>query len=184
MRIYNGTNSHLNLPLTGSQRITVPPHAVSGDILPSTDFLSLMVSSYDFSEIAFIISGPYELNMCANVSGATGFVVNSLEEAVERFCPSEKEEIKVEKKEIITEETQEAQSIEETTPKSVEEEKGEDDVNTTVIPDTSSDCETVENVSDEEVEEEIKNLPPVSSIEVEKEDEAAENIAESDSSAE
>ena len=152
MRIYNGTNSHLNLPLTGSQRITVPPHAVSGDILPSTDFLSLMVSSYDFSEIAFIISGPFELNMCANVSGATGFVVSSLEEAVERFCPSEKEEIKVEKKEIITEETQEAQSIEEVTPKSVEEEIGGDDVNTTIIPDISN-CETVENVSDEEVEE-------------------------------
>lgn len=155
MRIYNGTNSHLNLPLTGSQRITVPPHAVSGDVLPSTDFLSLMVSSYDFSEIAFIISGPFELNMCANVSGATGFVVNSLEEAVERFCPSEKEETKVEKKEIITEETQEAQSIEEVTPKSAEEEKGGEDVNTTVIPDTS-DCETVENVSDEEEVEEMK----------------------------
>ena len=44
-------------------------------------------------------------------------------------------------------------------------------------------AEEIEKAS-EEAEEAIKNLPPVSSIEAEKEDEAAENIAESDSSAE
>lgn len=89
MRVYNGTKSQLDLPLSNLQRITIPAHAVSGDIMPSTEFLSLLVGSYDYSEIALIVSGPYEINMCAGVSGSTGFVVQSLEEAIERFAPKE-----------------------------------------------------------------------------------------------
>lgn len=89
MRVYNGTKSQLDLPLSGIQRITIPANAVSGDIMPSTEFLSLLVGSYDYSEIALIVSGPYEINMCAGVSGAAGFVVQSLEEAIERFAPKE-----------------------------------------------------------------------------------------------
>lgn len=89
MRIYNGTKSVINLPLTESQRITVAGHSVSGDIMPNTEFLSLLVGSYDYSELALIISGPYEINMCSQVSGAAGFVVQSLEEAIERFTPKE-----------------------------------------------------------------------------------------------
>lgn len=87
MRIYNGTNSQLDLPLSGIQRITIPAKSVSGDIMPSTEFLSLLVGSYDYSEIALIVSGPFEINMCAGVSGSVGFVVQSLEEAIERFAP-------------------------------------------------------------------------------------------------
>lgn len=156
MRIYNGTNSHLNLPLTGSQRITVPPHAVSGDILPSTDFLSLMVSSYDFSEIAFIISGPFELNMCANVSGATGFVVNSLEEAVERFCPTEKEE-KKERNEITEKNQEEPQKVVASEVESIKDEDGDEaEKDNTSIPceveeETASVEETTNNVEVEGV---------------------------------
>ena len=89
MRVYNGTKSQLDLPLSSLQRITIPANAVSGDIMPSTEFLSLLVGSYDYSEIALIVSGPYEINMCAGVSGSTGFVVQSLEEAIERFAPKE-----------------------------------------------------------------------------------------------
>ena len=98
MRIYNGTKSQLDLPLSGIQRISIAPHAVSGDILPSTEFLSLMVTSFDYSEIALIVSGPYEINMCANVSGCAGFIAQSLEEAIERF--SSKEEKKVEENKV------------------------------------------------------------------------------------
>lgn len=89
MRVYNGTNSQLDLPLSGIQRISIPPHAVSGDIMPSNDFLSLLVSSFNYDEIALIVSGPYEITMCAGVSGSVGFVVQSLEEAIERFAPKE-----------------------------------------------------------------------------------------------
>lgn len=86
MRVYNGTNSQLDLPLSGNQRISISAHSVSGDIMPSTEFLSLLVGSYDYSEIALIVSGPFEINMCSSVSGSVGFVVQSLEEAIERFA--------------------------------------------------------------------------------------------------
>lgn len=90
MRVYNGTNSQLDLPLSGIQRITIPAKSVSGDIMPSTEFLSLLVSSYDYSEVALIVSGPFELNLCASVSGSVGYVVQSLEEAIERFSVDNK----------------------------------------------------------------------------------------------
>lgn len=93
MRVYNGTKSQLDLPLSGIQRITIPAHTVSGDIMPSNEFLSLLVGSYDYSEIALIVSGPYEISMCAGVSGSTGFVVQSLEEAIERFAPKEEKKV-------------------------------------------------------------------------------------------
>lgn len=91
MRIYNGTNSQLDLPLSGTQRISVPPHSVSGDIMPSNEFLSLLVGSFDYSELALIVSGPYEITMCAGVSGSVGFVVQSLDEAIERFAKKEED---------------------------------------------------------------------------------------------
>ena len=91
MRIYNGTNSQLDLPLSGTQRITVSPNSVSGDIMPSNEFLSLLVGSFDYSEIALVVSGPYEINMCAGVSGSVGFVVQSLDEAIERFAKKEED---------------------------------------------------------------------------------------------
>ena len=94
MRVYNGTNSQLDLPLSGSQRISIPPRTVSGDVMPSTSFLSLLVSSFDYSEIALIVSGPYEISMCAGVSGSVGFVVQTLEEAIERFAEKKPEENK------------------------------------------------------------------------------------------
>ena len=56
MRVYNGTKSQINLPLSGTQRITIPAHSVSGDIMPSNEFLSLLVSSYDYNELALIVS--------------------------------------------------------------------------------------------------------------------------------
>lgn len=92
MRIYNGTNSQLTLPFSGSnEKITIPAHSVSGNILPSTDFLSLLVTSFNYDEIALVVSGPFEINMCAGVSGAVGFVVQSIEEAIEKFTPKKEE---------------------------------------------------------------------------------------------
>ena len=85
MRIYNGTKSMLDLPLTGIQRLSIPPLAVSGDFMPTNEFLSLLVTTFDYNELAIIVSGPYEISMCAGVSGTVGFVVQSLEEAIERF---------------------------------------------------------------------------------------------------
>ena len=99
MRIYNGTKSQVNLPL-GTQRLTIPSHTVSGDFMPNNDFLSLLVSSYGYDELALIVSGPFEITLCSSIPSCAGFVVQSLEEAIERFTPKteEKKEIKEEVK--------------------------------------------------------------------------------------
>ena len=104
MRIYNGTKSQLDLPLNGIHRITIAPRSVSGDFLPSNSFLSLLVTSFDYSDIAIIVSGPYEISMCAGVSGTVGFVVQSLEEAIERFAEKTPKVVEEEKKmeEVVT----------------------------------------------------------------------------------
>lgn len=98
MRVYNGTKKVINLPLSNTERIVVGAKSVSGDIMPSTNFLSLLVGSYDYSELALIVSGPYEINMCSQVSGCAGFVVQSLEEAIERFAEKEEKKVVEEKK--------------------------------------------------------------------------------------
>lgn len=87
MRIYNGKKSALSLPLSSSTRITIEPYSVSRDLLVTTEFLSLLITSYDYSEVAIIVSGAYELNQCAKVPSAAGFVVQTLEEAIDRFTP-------------------------------------------------------------------------------------------------
>lgn len=85
MRIFNGTNSHMDIPLSAMQRIQVPAMSVSGDFMPNEDFLALMVTSYTYDQIALIVSGPFEIGMASRVSAAVGFVVQSLDEAIERF---------------------------------------------------------------------------------------------------
>lgn len=87
MRIYNGKKSNLEMPLGNGQKIVVGPQSVSGDFLPSTNFMNMVVSSFDYNEIALIVSGIQELNLCSSVSAAAGFVCHSLAEAVERFAP-------------------------------------------------------------------------------------------------
>lgn len=90
MRIYNATDSQISLPLIGSMRINIAPHSVSQDFLGGTEFLSMLVTSYDTTEIALIVSGPYELNTCANIPTATNYVVQTLEEALQRFNEKKK----------------------------------------------------------------------------------------------
>ena len=139
MRIYNGKKSTLTIPLSGNQRLSIPPHSISGDFMPNKEFLSLMVTTFDYNEIALVVSGPFEIAMCSQVSGCVGFVCQSLEEAVAKFstpeakpsepkptAPEEKEE-KPLPEEKPTEETKEepvAPSEEEvTTAPPVEKEK-------------------------------------------------------------
>ena len=84
MRIYNGKNSQVELPLA-TQRITIGPNSVSKDIMPNVEMLQLISTSFVDTEIALIVSGPSELNLCAGVPACTPLVVQSLDEAVIRF---------------------------------------------------------------------------------------------------
>lgn len=126
MRIYNGKNSQVELPLA-TQRITIGPNSVSKDIMPNVEMLQLISTSFVDTEIALIVSGPSELNLCAGVPACTPLVVQSLDEAVIRFkgtAPEKKEE-----KPVVEEPKREEEAVEEVVPeKEVEEEKQEEEV--------------------------------------------------------
>lgn len=150
MRIYNGTNSRLNLPLTSTQRISIAPKSVSGDIMPSSEFLSLLVSSFDYSELALIISGPFEITLCSSVSGSVGFVVNSLEEAIARFSPKEKVEVN---KNEATNETDKKEEV--------KQEVAEKKVDDTVKDPVKEDVKKPESICKSSVVEKISPKPVV-----------------------
>ena len=160
MRVYNGTNSQVDLPLSGSQRITISSHSVSKDIMPSTEFLSLLVSSYDYNELALIVSGPFEINMCSGVSGCVGFVCQSLEEAIERFQP--KVENTEDKKEEVNqpekEETTEKEAAENTTSEPQPENKDNVESNPEAEKKDNVVEEKVENKEVEDIAAKIKKL--------------------------
>lgn len=123
MRIYNGKNSVINVPL-GSQRITVPAHSISSDFMPSTDFIRTMSVSFDVNEVALIVVGAWEGNMCAGVPAVQPLCVSSLDEALARFN-SPLADKKVEKKEEKTEEPrpEEKEPVESTEKEEVKEEE-------------------------------------------------------------
>ena len=93
MGIFNGTSYQRGLPEAGNDRLTIPPKSPSGNIMCGSDFLSLLITSYDTSEVAIIVSGPFEISACAKVPAAVNYVVQSLDEAIQRFSiPVEKVE--------------------------------------------------------------------------------------------
>lgn len=101
MRLYNGTNSGINLPLNNGQRLIVSPKSVSGQFLPSIEFLTLIATAYSRADIALILSGASEVQMCSSVSTIPGYIAQSVEEAIERFSEIKPEEVK---EEVITNE--------------------------------------------------------------------------------
>lgn len=103
MRIYNGKNSQVNLPLA-AQRISIEPMSVSKDIMPSSELLDLLSMSFDDSEIALIVSGPSELNLCAKTPACAPLVVQSLDEALIRFNKAEDKSKDTETKEVVEKE--------------------------------------------------------------------------------
>lgn len=120
MRIFNGTNSLLTLPLSGNQKLEILPKSVSQEFMGSTDFLSMVVTSLSSDEIAIVVSGVYELNTCANIPTAVNYVVQTLDEAITRFGIKKKEPEHTEKctcpECLKAEETTTPEPIEETKP--------------------------------------------------------------------
>jgi len=112
MRIYNAKKSQLDLPLAGS-RVTIAAHTISKDVLPNDDFLTMIAQSFTEKEIALIVSGPYEINMCAKNPACTPLIVQSLDQAIARFNEKKEEPKKEEKPEVIEEKKEEAPVVEE-----------------------------------------------------------------------
>lgn len=124
MRLYNATDRHLNLPLTSTARLSIAGHSVSGDFMPNDNFLKLLPSLYDETEMAVIIAGTFEMNAVANFPALSPMVCQSIDEAIQRFAipePAAPEVVVVEEKlaeeepvaEIADEETASTPAIEE-----------------------------------------------------------------------
>lgn len=101
MRIYNGKKSSIDLPLTFGQYIHIDPKSVSKDFMANNKFLAEIVTAFEPSEIALIVGGVYELNMCAAMPALTPLIVQSLDEAIERFNKNVEEKKEEEVKEEI-----------------------------------------------------------------------------------
>lgn len=86
MRIYNATNAQMNIPYPGGS-VSIAPHSVSGNIGANTQTISMLVSAFKTEEIAFIVSGPFELNLCSSIPTVVNYVVQSIEEAIEKLEP-------------------------------------------------------------------------------------------------
>ena len=163
MRIYKGKNSQVNIPITNTMRITIAPHSVSKDFLPNDEFLTIVPTAYTDKDVALIVGGPYEINMCAKAPAAAPLVVQSLDEAIERFTP--KSEVKkvveayAEKKEEVVEEPVIAPVVEEAPVETVAEKEEE------IVPEVEAEEEApvteepvvVEETAEEPVQQQKKN---------------------------
>jgi hypothetical protein len=150
MRIYNAKKSQMDLPIGSNTRLTIPSHSVSKDIMPSDDFLTLVASTFDETEIALIVAGAFEINMCAKNPACTPLVCQSLDEAVERFNPAPKEVKKEEPKEEIKNPIVEEDVKEEEASVIVEEEVKESVVEEAVVEDEAQFPES-EDKEEEEI---------------------------------
>lgn len=143
MRIYNGMNKQVDMPLANGQRLSIAAKSISGDFMPNNEFLSLLVTSFDYSEIALVVSGPFEISMCSQISSCVGFVVNSLEEAIARFAEKDKKE---EPKVVVDEPATNPAILKAEEEKPVETPAEEEPVDVDpIIPEGTNEEETVED---------------------------------------
>lgn len=166
----------MDLPIGSNTRLTIPSHSVSKDIMPSDDFLTLVASTFDETEIALIVAGAFEINMCAKNPACTPLVCQSLDEAIERFNPTPKEEevkpeveVEVEEKtapieNTDTEDTKATYSLEEDEEVLIEVEKEaavEDEAQFQEKAEEEITSDTVDVASDEPVVEETSAVVDV-----------------------
>lgn len=98
MKIYNAKNASVQLPL-GMRRLVISGKSLSQDFMPTSQFLQMIARTFTPDDLAIIVSGAWEGNMCAETPTLSEYCVSSIEEALARFNPPEtpkKEEPKVE----------------------------------------------------------------------------------------
>ena len=85
------------------------------------DFIKMLTLTYNNEEVAIVVAGPYELSMCASVPVAVNYVVQSMDEAIQRFglnndgnSDVQNNENKEEKTEVTEEEVKEEKEEEKT----------------------------------------------------------------------
>lgn len=87
MKIYNGKSSQIDLPLANGTRLVIGPKSLSKDFWPDENFLALIATSYEESEIALIVGGAAEMVMCAKIAPIEPLVVYSIDDAITKFNP-------------------------------------------------------------------------------------------------
>lgn len=115
MKIYNAKNASVQLPL-GMRRLVISGKSLSQDFMPTSQFLQMIARTFTPNDLAIIVSGAWEGNMCAETPTLSEYCVSSIEEALARFNPPEKpekkEEPKVELPEPAVPETKEEPEVE------------------------------------------------------------------------
>lgn len=108
MRIYNGKNCQICVPMLGTKEmLELGPKSVSPNLVPTKEFMELLTRSFTPEEIALVVAGAFEYNVCANIPLASNFTVTSLDEAIERF------QVKVKSEPTVVESLEEAEKNEE-----------------------------------------------------------------------
>ena len=119
MKIFNATNSSIDLPWTGG-RLNIQPRSFSVDFLGDVNLVKLIVTTFTPEQIALLVCGPYELSMCAGATtSAVNYVVQTSDEIVNRFglkIGEEKKEEKCECEKCCKEEETEVNNPEPPTP--------------------------------------------------------------------
>ena len=114
MKIYNAKTATVQLPL-GMRRLVISGKSLSQDFMPTSQFLQMIARTFSPKDLAIIVSGAWEGNMCAETATLHEYCVSSVEEALARFNPPEepkKEEPKVELPEPAVPETKEEPEVE------------------------------------------------------------------------
>jgi hypothetical protein len=114
MKIYNAKTATVQLPL-GMRRLVISGKSLSQDFMPTSQFLQMIARTFSPKDLAIIVSGAWEGNMCAETATLHEYCVSSVEEAIARFNPPEelkKEEPKEELSEPAVPETKEEPEVE------------------------------------------------------------------------
>ena len=113
MKIYNAKVASVQLPL-GMRRLVISGKSLSQDFMPTSQFLQMIARTFTPKDLAIIVSGAWEGNMCAETPTLSEYCVSSIEEALARFNPPEESKKKEEevKPEPAVPETKEEPEVE------------------------------------------------------------------------
>jgi outer membrane biosynthesis protein TonB len=121
MKIYNAKTASVQLPL-GIRRLVISGKSLSQDFMPTSAFLQMIARTFTPDDLAIIVSGAWEGNMCAETPTLSEYCVSSIEEALARFNPPEKPKKEEPKPEVKEEPRVEEPKSEEPKEEKVEEE--------------------------------------------------------------
>jgi hypothetical protein len=163
MRIFNGTNFNLDIPYTGSLRISIPPKSASKELILTNDTMQLVLGTFSSKEVALIVNSKYEASAYSDCPTLVNYVVESLEEAVSRFYEAPKEQSLTDEKLLKEAEENNVKEAEPTITVEKEEEAVNDvEVNEAVsVSEVPASTEEVEVKAEEELVEEKIEEPVV-----------------------